>query len=245
MVTTPLSMTVSDAPSASNHESSPVETRDAVDRHFLRRGHGAEFEMEAQWVRRNLPDGTDPILDIGCGIGALFPYIGQPRVIGVDHQATGLSLTQKRFPQSRLLCANASKVALGDGVLAGIALQHVLEHLPDAEACCREWQRLLRPGGVLLLLTPNANFRDPRVFDDPTHVRLYHGASLLKLMNSTGFEVMSLRTIGLPWFQDYHSMPGGWRLRRLVLQHAEWLSTLPGFKRSGQTLCCVARSPKS
>lgn len=50
-----------------------------------------------------------------------------------------------------------------DGILAS----HVLEHLPDPLAAMREWHRLLKPGGQLLVKVPHFS----RGFTHPDHRR--------------------------------------------------------------------------
>jgi SAM-dependent methyltransferase len=127
--------------------------------------------------------------------------------------------------------------------LDGLILQHVVEHLTAVEMTCREFYRILRPEGVLLLMTPNGEFSDLSVFDDPTHVQIFNRRGLCDILASAGFSIVDLRTLGLPWFRAYHTIPSGWRLRRFVTKHAVVLSTVPYWRWGGQTLCCAARRP--
>jgi len=216
---------------------------ETISRHFLRRGHGAEFEMEADWVRAHLPPGAGRVVDLGCGIGSLFDAIGTSRAIGVDHQPSGLPHTRSRFPLVPLVCGGAERLPFADASLDGLTLQHVVEHLAETRRVFRELHRVLRPGGVLLLLTPNAEFCDPSVFEDPTHVHIFNRRDLPNGLRDVGFDIVNLRTIGLPWFRGYGSVPSAWRLRRFVTQHAIALSMVPPWRWSGQTLCCAARRP--
>lgn len=214
-----------------------------VERHFLGRGRGVEFEMEAAWIHRHLRSTTGPVLDVGCGIGALFPTIGESGVIGLDHALSGLSRTRSRYPLVPLICASADCLPFKDQSLAAITSQHVIEHLAHDLQACREWYRTLRPGGNLLLLTPCASFCDPGVYDDETHVQIYDHIRLRRLLVQAGFQMVEMRSLGLPWFRNYQSFRGGWRLRRLVTHHAALFSRLPPWRWKGQTLCCVARRP--
>ncbi|MGB2984250.1 MAG: class I SAM-dependent methyltransferase [Phycisphaerae bacterium] len=217
----------------------------SVEKHFLRRGHGVEFEMEADWVRRHLPTAARRVVDVGCGIGGLFGVIGPSRALGVDHCVEGLTLTRKRFQSTPLMCAAAERLPFTDGAFDAMTCQHVIEHISAYKQACREWLRALQPGGVLLLLTPNAQFRDPSVYADKTHVRIFDRHSLRSLLLEVGFDILDLRTIGLPWFRNYHRIPSGWRLRRFVTTHATVWSAFPLWRWKGQTLCCVARRPAS
>lgn len=212
-----------------------------IERHFAHRGHGGEFEMEARWIARRIPESDRRVLDIGCGIGALFPSIGAARVVGLDFVHAGLQQTRRRFPESRLACGDGMTLPFADGAFDAITAQHVIEHLSDAGAACDEWKRVLRIGGRLLIVTPNARFCDPGVYSDPTHVQIFDEESLRTTVSRAGLIVEAIYSIGLPWFREYHRFPSGWRARRLVLNFAEMLARIPGLCRAGQSLCCLAR----
>ncbi len=214
-----------------------------IEKHFLHRGSGPEFEMEADWFRRHLLRTSGPILDIGCGNGALLSCLDGRHAIGVDVNAAGLALTRRRCPTMPLICSDAAELPFADGSLAAITLQHVVEHLPDAAAACREWYRVLQAGGVLLLATPNAYFGDPGVHQDPTHTRVFDPREIAALLGGSGLDILDLRTLGLGWFREYGGIPGLWRMRRLVIGRAPWISSLPHGRWKGQTLCCAARKP--
>ena len=214
-----------------------------VEKHFLHRGHGLEFEMEVAWIRRQLPRGEGPMVDLGCGIGALVDILGRDRAIGIDCNAIGLRHTAARLPGAKLLCASVERLPFPDRSLEAITAQHLIEHLSDGETACCEWFRVLRPGGSLLLLTPNAAFIDPSIFADATHARIFRSGELGDLVRGAGFDIIDLRTIGVPFFRDYKNTPGFWRARRFVTHHAHSLSAIPGLGQRGQTLCCAARRP--
>lgn len=237
-------MTIETYPTEAAPTSAPsgaVLTADPFERHFQHRGHGVEFEMEAAWVRRFLPRDAQRVLDIGCGNGALFETIGSRRVVGIDYCAVGLEQTRQRFRTTPLVCADAAHLPLADAAVDAVTSQHVIEHLPDYPKACEEWRRVLAPGGLLLVLTPNVQFADPSVFEDETHVHLFDKEDLAQTLCGAGFEIVELCSLGLPWFRNYQSLPSGWRFRRLVTRRSTAFSTVPFLKWRGQTLCCAAR----
>lgn len=219
--------------------------RENVERHFAHRGHGAEFEMESRWVARRIPESSRRILDIGCGNGALLPTLGQRRVIGLDFLHAGLRQTLKSFPGSRLACGDAATLPFADESFDAITAQHLIEHLRSPVIALREWRRVLRRGGSLLIITPNARFKDPSVYSDPTHVHIFDANGLAHVVEQSGLIVESVHSIGLAWFRDYHRIPGGWRVRQAILNRAELLSHGPFLRQQGQSLCCEARRPTS
>jgi ubiquinone/menaquinone biosynthesis C-methylase UbiE len=144
-----------------------------------------------------------------------------------------------------LVCADAAVLPVHDGAFGAITTQHLIEHIADAERLLNEWRRVLRPGGWLVILTPNRLFSDPSVYHDDTHVHIYDAADLASLLRRTNFIVKEVRTIGIDWFRHYNRLPAGWRFRRSVLKHWKLFSKLPGTAATGQTLCAIARRAPS
>jgi len=96
----------------------------------------------------------DVVLDAGCGSGRVF----QHRLAGRVRRVVGVDVTNE--PRDNLNIDDALKGDLGrlplrDEQFNLILVSHVAEHLAEPEAVFRELARVLRPGGRLLLLTPN------------------------------------------------------------------------------------------
>ncbi|MDP9396941.1 MAG: BON domain-containing class I SAM-dependent methyltransferase [Actinomycetota bacterium] len=100
--------------------------------------------------------GREPVrLDVGCG--AVKQYAGN---VGVDQYAlAGVDIVAD---VSRPLPFRSGSV---DRIFAVHVLEHLLDFLPLLDEC---W-RLLRPGGILHVLSPD--WRHVNAVADPTHVR--------------------------------------------------------------------------
>lgn len=55
---------------------------------------------------------------------------------------------------SVLVCADARRLPFASRMFDFIYCSHVLEHIPDDRTAMRELQRVLRPGGMAMILTP-------------------------------------------------------------------------------------------
>jgi len=78
----------------------------------------------------------------------------------------------------------------------GSIIKHVVEHLDQPEKCIQELGRILAPGGVLILATPNLDSLlkplkgDSWIgYQDPTHIALKPPKEWLELLRSVNFKI--------------------------------------------------------
>ena len=93
------------------------------------------------------------ILDVGCGINKL------PGAVGID-----------RNPASKadvLVDVDHLPYPFRDSSFDGLQAIHVIEHVSDVIRTVEEWNRLVRDGGEVLIVTPH--YTDFSSFCDPTH----------------------------------------------------------------------------
>jgi len=140
-----------------------------------------------------LPD--RPILDLGCGRGEWLEVLASAGLRGEGVETSPAAVARCREKGLRVHEEDALALLgrLPDASLGGITLLHVIEHLDLAQHArlFDEALRTLKPGGVLLMETPNGeNFSvSGRSFwFDPTHRVLHTPASLLRWFRAAGFE---------------------------------------------------------
>jgi O-antigen chain-terminating methyltransferase len=191
-----------------------------VDRHYLeleRRHRGTPEEIrERLAVYQPLLAGRRDVVDLGCGRGEALALLAEhgARPIGVDES-----------PEMVRRCRELGLDAVvGDAVgflserpsesLDAVVSFHVVEHLPAATLArlIRAAWRALRPGGVLILETPNPlsiAVAASRFWRDPTHLRPLHPDALRLCCEQAGFDSVEIRGL--------HPFPASERLPQIDL----------------------------
>jgi ubiquinone/menaquinone biosynthesis C-methylase UbiE len=117
-------------------------------------------EIYSEWLRTYVT-GTTSWLDAGCGRRLLPPdflslereLMGKAKlVIGVDVNTDSLRCHKTLFLRS---CSSLEALPFPDQSFDLVTCNMVVEHLPDPQSTFREFERVLCPGGVLLVHTPN------------------------------------------------------------------------------------------
>jgi SAM-dependent methyltransferase len=109
-------------------------------------------------VEQRLSPSPSRILVVGCGTGqeagTLARYYSNSYTIGID---IGRQFTFDHWGArpATLLIMDAQKLAFRDGSFDFVYSFHALEHMPDAEQALAEMSRVLAPGGVFCVGTPN------------------------------------------------------------------------------------------
>lgn len=99
------------------------------------------------------------VLEIGGGRSGLTALLyPAAQVVSVDLDA---SLLRESRGAGSGICADACRLPFANASFDAVTLFDVLEHVPDDAAAVREAQRVTRPGGWILLSTPNADWRYP------------------------------------------------------------------------------------
>ena len=153
-----------------------------------------------------------PVIDVGCGRGEWLDLLQQKgiRAYGVDNNPEVAKRAGSRGLDVRTEDAIEHLARLGERTVAAVTAFHVAEHLSldTLIALIDASLRVLRPGGKLILETPNpANLLvgASTFWLDPTHVRPLPSDLLSFLVQSRGFsdvEVRGLSRNELPVSKD-------------------------------------------
>jgi len=146
---------------------------------------------------------TNRLLDVGCGAGSLLQAA---RDNGWDAQ--GIDVSASAVSHSRNLGfevfhGELKEAQLAKGQFDVITAVEILEHLFDPAMVVNEIHRLLRPGGLFWLTTPNCRSLAARlmglgwrVVSPPEHLQLFSVEGLRTLLLRAGFSEVQLKTSG-------------------------------------------------
>ncbi|MGD9618597.1 MAG: class I SAM-dependent methyltransferase [Mycolicibacterium sp.] len=146
-------------------------------------------------VYRHLADRcvSRDVLEAGCGEGYGADLIADVahHVIGLDYDEAAVAHVRARYPRVDIRQGNLAELPLPTSSVDVVVNFQVIEHLWDQAQFVAECLRVLRPGGVLLISTPNritfSPGRDTPV--NPFHTRELNADELTDLLRSAGFGI--------------------------------------------------------
>lgn len=156
--------------------------------------------FERRWLPAAL---RGRVLDVGCGSGDFLVHMRALgwEVAGVEPDPEAAQVARTALGGADIRTGELEDAAFPESSFDAIALGHVLEHVPAPGATLRACRRLLRPGGCLVLATPNtASLGSERFgaswlhWDPPRHLHLFNRATLSRVASDAGFEVRSVFT---------------------------------------------------
>ena len=138
-----------------------------------------------------------PVLDVGCGGGLFLQDLSRKgfETYGVDVSAEAARICLRRF-EIPAAVATLPKLPFRPGRFGLVTMYHVLEHLHDPVGAVLQAWELLRPGGRLVVQTPNAASWQMYLLgeywsgiDVPRHLINFRDTDLESLLDYCGFTV--------------------------------------------------------
>lgn len=186
--------------------------------------HAEKERLVDTWAR---PTPGQSVLDVGCGSGVIAAHLAGhgAEVLGVDGNPAAIAYARETFRRPGLTFSSAlvDELASPPSSFDRIYCLELVEHLYPEQAAVllARLHYLTRPGGTLLLTTPNyrglwpllewaldRSGRVPRLAGDQ-HVSRWHRRSLSQVLTSSGWEIERVATFST--FAPFASVLG-WRL---------------------------------
>jgi 2-polyprenyl-3-methyl-5-hydroxy-6-metoxy-1,4-benzoquinol methylase len=180
------------------------------------------------------------LLDVGCGNGRYLEQMGELgwQVSGVERDARGAAVAGAQIGGDRV---HADLEAAGRAQPEGydvVTLSHVIEHLLDPIDTLAACRAVLKPGGLIVIATPNLASLGHRQFkrnwlhlDPPRHVFLFDPTTLATVVERAGFAKSRVTTPS----SSAHFV---WRASTEIASHGR----MPELRLRHGSLVGVARS---
>jgi 2-polyprenyl-3-methyl-5-hydroxy-6-metoxy-1,4-benzoquinol methylase len=200
----------------------PVDRKNKIkDRHY-------EIELT------NCLTQNGSILDIGCGTGLYFEGLkGNFKLFGIELSQRAAEYTKKEFGACVNMC-EIEEVDYKKDFFDVINMTYVIEHVSNPKGIINKIYRWLKPGGMLLVSSPNWGSIASRFYGEffrlnlpHQHILLWEEKTLKMFLNEAGFEV---NNIYFPYFKtEYFNL---YELKRLF-RNSFYRILLPFFLKTG------------
>lgn len=145
----------------------------------------------------------DRFLDIGCATGMLVADMQSRgwKACGVEicRESAEYGIRERGVP---IVIGTLEEAAFPEASFSIVHFSHLIEHVPDPRALLREVRRILLPGGLAVITTPNIDGLQARLFGARwrsaigDHLALFSRPTLRRLLREEGYEIRRERTWG-------------------------------------------------
>jgi 2-polyprenyl-3-methyl-5-hydroxy-6-metoxy-1,4-benzoquinol methylase len=141
------------------------------------------------------------LLDVGCGNGQTLSSMAGLgwQAEGIDTDAAAIQVANAKGLTARQGTLQSQQ--LTGGAFDAVIMNHVIEHVHDPLALMKECHRILKPGGRLVVITPNILSWGHRIYqhnwrglEPPRHLQIFARSSLAALSIRAGFSSSECRT---------------------------------------------------
>lgn len=166
---------------------------------FLRPAGPDEVKSKVAYLRALAP--SMRLLEIGCGNGGQLASLTEFgwEAVGVDTDPFAVRIARERGLDVRE--GQLGVQGFGEDQFDAIVMTHVIEHVHNPSELLSQCFKILRPGGILSVQTPNSESWGHRRFgadwfalEPPRHLMLFTSASLRCVVERAGLQVKDLHT---------------------------------------------------
>ena len=155
------------------------------------------------------PRRGERVLDVGCGTGQLLGEVAArwpgTVLVGVDPSPRMLEQAKRRVPAAHLVLGAAESLPVESGSVDWLVTTSAFHYVRDPFVARREFRRVLRPGGTLVLTDWSADFLTTRLqarwskATDGRFQRIYTALELHAILIAGGFDVV-VETYKINWY---------------------------------------------
>jgi SAM-dependent methyltransferase len=183
----------------------------------LRSYYNGEYEVDFERYAKNIRQGAESILrdlkkqfpnrgrllEVGCSYGGFLAEARRDgwEVAGVELSETAACYARDKLNLRVFTGSLHDQLQQLEAPYEVVALFHVIEHVPDPVQLLEQCRKLIRPGGLLVLKTPNVASLIARItkatwqwVSPPAHLYLYSPKTLALLLEKAGYQPITFRS---------------------------------------------------
>jgi 2-polyprenyl-3-methyl-5-hydroxy-6-metoxy-1,4-benzoquinol methylase len=96
------------------------------------------------------------VLVVGCGLGGELPLFIAKDLVALDLSHVAVKVAGDKYPAARFVQGNGTHLPIRSGYFDLVLCSEVIEHVPQPCQLVAELHRILKPGGTLIISTPNS-----------------------------------------------------------------------------------------
>ncbi len=147
------------------------------------------------------------LIEFGCATGAAANLLADYgfNVYSTDVSRYAVDMAKKNYPDIKFSVQDMQKLFTRDRDFDIVVAFDVIEHLKDPKIALMNAYKILKPGGSIILTTPN-DYK--HMSNDPTHISVKKPSEWRKIIKKVGFKNVIMRQVTfIPYLYRFH-----WRL---------------------------------
>jgi len=160
-------------------------------------GRQKVWKAICEYIQKDIPI-LSTVLDLGAGYCDFINQIVASKKYALD---VNRDVQDYCLPEVHFLHSNVSEIGIPDQSADVVFASNLLEHLKEdvLSSLFAELRRILRSGGLLILVQPNYYYCYRRYWDDFTHVKAYTHESLPDMLLSMNYRIKRIEKRFVPF----------------------------------------------
>lgn len=195
----------------------PLPTNKVIKAHYLRKFLNGNYSLLLKYDKeyrnvykdfikiltnivadQNQKPSNMSVLDIGCFTGTFLVMLKKLgyKVTGLELQDEAVEIAKKRLPK-RIFSSDIMTDKIPGESFDIVSLLGLIEHVKDPTKLLKKCSKLMKPGSLMLIQTPNSSSLPAKVlkkywppFAPVEHIHLFSRESLELLLEKNGFEIV-------------------------------------------------------